>query len=41
MPNGYRYSRPDSLFSKDDLKIFDDLRKDKNIVIAVISYSED
>lgn len=30
---GYRsYNRPDSLFSKDDLKILDDLRKGKNII---------
>ena len=28
------YSRPDFLFSKDDLKTLDDLKKDKNIVIV-------
>ncbi len=33
--SGHRsYSRPDFLFSKDDLKTLDDLKKDKNIVIV-------
>ena len=33
--SGHRsYSRPDLLFSKDDLKTLDDLKKDKNIVIV-------
>ena len=33
--SGHRsYSRPDFLFSKDDLKTLDNLKKDKNIVIV-------